>query len=167
MLVTSILATISSTLSYISGYSLDGSYISSKILSDKKNISYGNAIIYSNIIIVLISGIVFNFQNAIYGFVIMVFKALIVEKLLLGISDSKLFFIYTKKIKEVKKMIIDDLDTGVTILNVEGGFTSKKTKMLMCVVNTRDYYAVKEKILEIDNNAFILINDCYETKGGY
>ena len=114
----------------------------------------------------MFSGIFFGFRNSIYGLVILLIKNYLVERSLLGVSDSKLFFIYTKNIKELKQMIIKEMKTGVTILNVEGGFSNKKTKMIMCVVNTRDYYVFKKKILEIDKNAFIMINDCYETKGG-
>ena len=36
----------------------------------------------------------------------------------------------------------------------------------MCVVPTRDYYLVKESVLNIDKNAFFIINDCYEVNGG-
>ena len=38
--------------------------------------------------------------------------------------------------------------------------------MIMCVVSNQDYYIFKEKILEIDPNAFLIINKCYEVNGG-
>ena len=38
--------------------------------------------------------------------------------------------------------------------------------MLMCAISNRDYYEFKQKILEIDPNAFIIINKCYEVNGG-
>ena len=36
----------------------------------------------------------------------------------------------------------------------------------MCVVSTKDYYLFKETVLEIDPEAFFVINDCYEVSGG-
>lgn len=36
----------------------------------------------------------------------------------------------------------------------------------MCVVATRDYYMFKQAVLEIDPDAFFVINDCYEVTGG-
>ena len=38
--------------------------------------------------------------------------------------------------------------------------------MLMVVVPNSLYYLVKETILNIDSEAFFIISDCYEVKGG-
>ena len=165
VIISIILTTISSIFVIKNDYEIDGSNMSTRLLTEK-NISYKDAASVQNVIIVMFSGIFFGFRKSIYGLVILLIKNYLVERSLLGVSDSKLFFIYTKNIKELKQMIIKEMKTGVTILNVEGGFSNKKTKMIMCVVNTRDYYVFKKKILEIDKNAFIMINDCYETKGG-
>ena len=58
------------------------------------------------------------------------------------------------------------MHTGVTILDTTGGFMFEKGKMLQIVVPTRAYNAFREKILEIDPNAFIVVSDCYEVTGG-
>ena len=58
------------------------------------------------------------------------------------------------------------MNAGVTTLNIEGGYSCEKDKMLMCVVRTRDYFLFKETILELDPKAFLVINDCYEVMGG-
>ena len=36
----------------------------------------------------------------------------------------------------------------------------------MCVVNNSDYYLLKQKILEIDPDAFIITDKCFEVSGG-
>ena len=91
---------------------------------------------------------------------------MVIDKILLGISDSKQFFIHTKELNKVKELLIEKLNTGATVIETTGGFTHKKKKMLMCVVATRDYYLFKEAVLEIDPEAFFVINDCYEVTGG-
>ena len=90
----------------------------------------------------------------------------IVDNILIGISSSKLFFIYTKEYEAVRKYILSEMKTGVTILETYGGFSNEKGYMLMCVVPTRDYYLFKELVLSIDSNAFFVIHDCYEVFGG-
>ena len=35
----------------------------------------------------------------------------------------------------------------------------------MCIVPTKEYYKVKEEILNIDKNALILVSDTYEVLG--
>ena len=36
----------------------------------------------------------------------------------------------------------------------------------MCAVSNNDYYLLKNRILEIDPSAFIVIDKCYEVNGG-
>ena len=51
-------------------------------------------------------------------------------------------------------------------MKVSGGLFSKNKQMLMCVVHNAQYTSFKEKILSIDDKAFILSNNCYEVSGG-
>lgn len=90
----------------------------------------------------------------------------IVDNILIGISNSKLFFIYTKEHQKVEEHILKVMKTGVTLLETEGGYSKEKGYMLMCVVPTRDYYLFKEIVLQIDPSAFFVIHDCYEVHGG-
>ena len=83
-----------------------------------------------------------------------------------GVSDSKVFYIYTKKVRKVKKLILDEFKTGLTIIPSRGGYSLKKGHMIMCVVSNQDYYKFKERLLEIDSKAFLIINKCYEVNGG-
>jgi uncharacterized membrane-anchored protein YitT (DUF2179 family) len=68
--------------------------------------------------------------------------------------------------EEIKKYIVEKLNSGVTIFNAEGGYSGKKTQMLLCVVRTQDYFMFKEGILQIDPNLFLVINDCHGVSGG-
>ena len=77
-----------------------------------------------------------------------------------------MFFIYSKKYKLIEKYIMDDLHTGCTLFNTEGGYKKEKREMLMVVVPTRDYGTVKEEVLKIDSDAFFVVSDCYEVDGG-
>ena len=42
----------------------------------------------------------------------------------------------------------------------------KKGEILMVAVSNFDCYHLRNRILEIDPNAFFVINDCYEVNGG-
>ena len=44
--------------------------------------------------------------------------------------------------------------------------TKEREKMLMCVIPTREYYKLKEGISKIDGEAFFVITDAYEVRGG-
>ena len=121
---------------------------------------------FTNVVIVLLGGLVLGIPSVIYSIILNVICTSITDKILIGISNSKMFFIYSKKTAKIKKFVLDDLKSGMTIIHTEGGFKLTPRKMLMVVVPTREYYAFREMILAIDPDAFFVITDCYEVSGG-
>ena len=88
------------------------------------------------------------------------------DKVILGISDNKAFYIITDEEEKVKDYILKYLSHGVTILKARGGYLGEKENVLMCVLPTKDYYKLTEGIKEIDKDAFFLVTDAYEVFGG-
>ena len=125
--------------------------------------SIGTSTIIVNILLIVASGFIFGFNNAIYAIISLLVSSYIVDKVIIGISDNKVFYIITDKPLEIKEYIIDKLRYSVTVINARGGYTHKKRKMLMCVVPTIEYLKLKELVSEIDPNVFFLIVDIYES----
>lgn len=157
---------IGAALVYRCGYNTGGGDILIKITNKYLQIPEGSALLLCNVLIQSFSVLVLGFDIVIYSVIIILITSTLVNKIMIGISDSKMFLIYSKKFKEIEKYVIDELKTGVTIFNTEGGFLKKKREMLMVVVPTRDYYRVKDKVLKIDEDAFFVVSDCYEVDGG-
>jgi len=164
--LTSILYGFSSGLVYKMGYNTGGSDILMRILNKFLRVSDGKAIFITNIVIILFGGVVLGVNKVIYAIIILYISSLIVDKMLIGISKSKLFFIQTKEEEKVVDVIMNDLHLGVTVLQAKGGYSNRKLNMLMCAVPTKDYVMFKEIILAIDKDAFFIINDCYDIEGG-
>ena len=166
LLFSIILYGISSGLIYRSGFSTGGSDIIMQIINKYIKVGESKAMIVANSLIILLGMIVFGFDKGVYSFIILITSTYFIDKIMFGISDSKVFYIYTKKVRKIKKLILDDFKTGLTIIPSRGGYSKKRGHMIMCVVGNQDYYKFKERILEIDPNAFIIINKCYEVNGG-
>lgn len=161
-----ILYGVSSGLIYRTGFSTGGSDIIMQILNKYLNISESKAMIGANSLIIIVGMMVFGFNKGVYSFIILICSTYFIDKIMFGLSDSKVFYIYTKKLRKIKKLILDDFQTGFTSIPSRGGYSQKRGFMIMCVVSNRDYYLFKQKILEIDPQAFIIINSCYEVNGG-
>ena len=161
-----ILYGVSSGLIYRTGFSTGGSDIIMQILNKYMKISESKSMIVANSVIILIGMFVFGFNKGVYSFIILICSTYFIDKIMFGLSDSKVFYIYTKKVRKLKKLILNDFQTGFTSIPSRGGYSKKRNFMIMCVVSNRDYYLFKQKILEIDPNAFIIINSCYEVNGG-
>lgn len=110
----------------------------------------------------IFAGFSYGLEGAMYSLITIIIMEILSKRANLGISDSKVFYIITKKDREVRKYIIDELHYELTMFDVKGGFLEKKNKVLMSVIPTKDYYRLKEGIKMIDPHAFISITDSYE-----
>ena len=144
-----------------SGYSLGGFYVIYDILNRNLRISVGKANLFCNIIIIFSSIFIFGLSKAIYSGIGLYISSYIGDKIILGVSQNKAFYIITNKVKDVKEYIINNLNYTVTVVNAKGGYSDKKKKMILCVIPTVEYIKLKEVVKEIDKDAFFLVTDSY------
>lgn len=153
-------------LVFKAGYTTGGTDILNNIVSKYGKMSIGNSMILTDGLIIVFGLFVFDFSVFIYSLVSLYIISLMTDKVILGISQSKTFYIITDNETTVKKYLLHNLCHGVTILNGRGGYTGDNQKIIMCTIPTREYFMVKQGIKEIDPNAFFLVTDAYEVSGG-
>ncbi len=156
---------LASGITMKTGFTTGGFNILYQIANKYLKISIGKSSLLINSAILMLSSIVFGVPSAIYAIIALYLTTLITDRILLGISHDKTFYIITDKEEEVKEYIIDNLKHGVTLINVKGGHYNKKKKMILCVIPTKEYFNLKEVVLKIDKEAFFLITDSYEVEG--
>jgi len=148
------------------GFSTGGSDIAAQIMSKIFKISIGKGFIIIDGIIIILGGIYLGVIKVMYAVVLLYIYSLMADKIMLGISDNKAFYIITDEEEEVKKYILDSLSHGVTVLKAKGGYHGRKENVLLCVVPARHYFKLKEGISLIDPDSFFVVTDAYEVKGG-
>jgi uncharacterized membrane-anchored protein YitT (DUF2179 family) len=151
---------------YKAGFSTGGFDIIMQILNKYFKMPEGKASFVSNILVVLCGLPLTGLSHTVYSVIVLYMEQLVTNKITIGISDSKLFYIYSKKIDKIRDALVKEGTTGFTIIPTLGGYSHYKGEMLMCVVDTKDYYEFREVVLNIDKNAFFVIDDCYEVNGG-
>lgn len=144
-----------------SGYSLGGFYTLYDILNKKFKISIGKANLICNMTIIITSLFIFGLDKCIYAFIGLYVSSYVGDRIMIGISRNKAFYIVTSKPNLIKDYIVNNLNRTVTVVNAKGGYSDKKKKMLLCVMPTREYNLVKEIIKELDSKSFFLITDSY------
>lgn len=145
-----------------SGYLSGGFQVLYKICHKIFKISIGNASMIINGTIIGLGLITFGISNTFYAIITIFITNFITDRVLLGISESKNFYIITNKEKEIREYLINDIHSNFTLVDVKGGYIKKNKSMLICTISTKDYSRVKEIIYEIDKDAFFLITDTYE-----
>lgn len=146
-----------------SGFSPGGFAVLFDIMNKYLHISIGKATTIVNVILIGASAFIFGFNSAIYAIIALLVTSYIVDKVIIGISNNKVFYIITDKTMEIREYIMNNLNYSVTLVNAKGGYSHKRKKMLMCVVPTIEYLKLKELVSEIDPKVFFLIVDTYES----
>lgn len=164
------IAGIGSGINFKSGFTTGGTDIINQIVSKYFKVSIGKAMMMSDGIIVLGAGFFlkkgYAYENVMIAIMVLYIISLIADKVILGISQSKAFYIITEHETEVKRFVLNHLSHGVTVLDGRGGYTGNHQKVIMCIIPTKEYFLAKEGIESIDPNAFFLVTDAYEISGG-
>ena len=165
VLFAGVLSGIANGLMYKSGYTRGGLPVLSQVLYEKLKISIAKSSMLINMTVVLIGAFFFGTTNALYAIIFLYINNIVMDKVLLGISNNKAFYIVTEKEEEVKEYIINNLNHTITIFNVTGGFSEKKGKVILTVIPSREYYYMTEGIKKIDKKAFFVVTDAYQVEG--
>lgn len=152
-------------LVFKAGFTTGGTDILNQVVGKFGKMSIGNAMILTDGLIIIICSLFFGITTLIYSIISLYLISMMSDKIIIGVSQSKAFYIITEHETTIKKFLIQNLNHGVTVLNGRGGYTGNNQKVIMCIIPTREYYVVKEAIKDIDPEAFFLVTDAYEVSG--
>lgn len=153
-------------LVFKSGFTTGGTDILNQILKKYAKLSLGTSMLIIDGTIVLASAFVFGFTKFMYGIIVLYLISILTDKVVLGTSDSKAFYIITSKPEQISNFIINELNHSLTSINAVGAYSKKDTAVLFTVIPTREYFKLKEGIQVIDSKAFFTVVDAYEVMGG-
>lgn len=167
-----VFAGIGCGLIYKSNFSTGGTDVVIEIICKYGKISMGTAGLIVSSCIILIGKIVFSWDTVLYAILVSYLISIFTDKVLLGISKSKAFYIVVNKEKDdlVRNFLISVPGVGTTVIDAEGGYSNNEQTLLLAVVPTRQYIVVKDGLKEIDKDIYFLVCDSYEVsndKGDY
>lgn len=165
VLFAGVISGIANGLMYKTGYSNGGFPVVSQVLYEKKQISIAKSSLFINVSIVLAGSFFFGSTNTMYAIIFLYINNIVLDKVLLGISNNKAFYIITSKEAKIKEYIIKSLNHNITTFEVKGGFLEKKRNVMLTVIPSREYYRVASGIKEIDKDAFFVVTDSYQVEG--
>ncbi len=153
--------------------STGGSDIPVLLLKKYMGISIGNGYLIVETAIIIFTGIMFKDGNLIlWAWLSMFICAKITDMVVEGYSRTKGVMIVSQspeKINKIKDYIIYDLDRGFTAFSASGGYGfaghSPARDIIYVVVNRSELAKVKSSILKIDDTAFVIVNEVFETIG--
>ncbi len=106
-----------------------------------------------------------KFPDVLYGILIQLSASLIVEKVALIGTKRAQVKIISRKYEEIRRMILDKLNRGVTMLYGKTGYLRDDCYMLLTIVSNRDVIKLKNAVQAIDPEAFFMVSIISEVRG--
>ena len=104
-------------------------------------------------------------ERILYGILLVLIYSTLVDKVLLMGKTQMPAKIISDHYEEINKVIQEKLDRGSTFFKTESGYLRKDSFAIMTVVSSRELPKLNELVLEIDKQAFIVINQVNEVMG--
>lgn len=104
-------------------------------------------------------------ERILYGILLVLIYSTLVDKVLLMGKTQMQVKIISDHYEEINKVIQEKLDRGSTFFKTESGYLRKDSFAIMTVVSSRELPKLNELVLEIDKQAFIVINQVNEVMG--
>ena len=148
------------------GGSLDGTEIVA-IIADKRSVfSVGEVVMFINLFIFGIAGFLFDWERAMYSVVAYYVISKTIDVVIKGFNQSYSVMIVTKSPDEIGQAIMEEMGRGITVLFGEGGYKKEPRRVLYAVVTRLEVDKVKGIVNDIDDTAFVTINQVNDVVGG-
>lgn len=134
-------------------------------IKQRWSLSIGTVSFLFNICTTSLLGLIFGLHVALYTVVALFCAALALDRVMIGIDNSRAIFIMSSKPQEIADLIIQKLGRGVTFLDGEGAYSGKQQKVIYCVVTLRQLARVKYYVQSVDPMAFLTVAEVSEVKG--
>lgn len=138
-----------------------------QILYEKFKLSISGTNFVINFVIILVGGYYFGITSVLCAIILLYVNSITIDKVMLGVSTHKYFYIITDKQLDIKNYILDELKSGVTLCDVKGGRENDDKSIMMVSVPNELYHKVTKKIKLIDKKVFFIATDSYQVIGGH
>lgn len=116
--------------------------------------------------IILVAQIIINpTDSALYGIIMVIVYSMVLNKGMIIGSRKLEVKIVSSKPNEIKEAIIKDMDRGVTMISITGGYLNNDSKMVYTVINERELIKAERLIRNIDKKALLVVCGCNEVSG--
>ena len=104
-------------------------------------------------------------EKILYGLIMVMIYTVVLDKVLMMGTRQMQVKIISERYEEISEMIQKKLDRGTTLLHIEGGHLKKPSKAVLSVVSARELSKLNSLVMELDENAFMIISQVGEVHG--
>lgn len=149
------------------GASTGGSDIVVRLLKMKwRNTPIGSISMGFDLVVAVLTGLIFwDISRTLYSGIAIFVTGVVLDAVVYRFDYSKVVIIISKQNAAIAEGITKKLDRGVTYLEGEGYYSGNQTKVVLSVVKRQQLAELKQLVVEIDPDAFIIVQEAHQVLG--
>ena len=150
------------------GGSTGGMDIPPVILQKYKGIPVGKSLMFFDGIIIAAQVLLKGTDGILYSLLIVVLTGVVIDHTIVSGEATVQIIIISPEYDRIRHEILDRINCGVTMMDIETGMTGEKRQAILSVVYAKKYPEIRDAALKLDKNAFIIASDVKNVNGqGY
>lgn len=152
---------------FICGGSTGGSDILARLLKLKyRNVPIGQLTMAIDSAVAVMTGLVLHdIAKTLYTGLTVFICSKALDMVVYRFDYSHVALIISQKYEQIAAEIDDKLDRGATFLHGEGSYSHKETKVVLTAVKKRQITELKELVMELDPDAFVIVQEAHQVLG--
>lgn len=152
---------------FSAGTSTGGSDILVRLLKLRyRNVPIGTISMCFDALVVILTGVVFrDVSKALYSGVVVFITGQVMDLVVYRFDYSRVALIISESPEEIAAQIAKKLDRGATYLYGMGSYSGQEKKVVLTVVKRRQLAELKELVMDVDSNAFVIVQEAHQVLG--
>lgn len=152
---------------FVCGSSTGGSDILVRLLKLRyRNVPIGQISMYFDAVVCVLTGVVFHdLTKALYTGIAVFVSGQVIDAVVYRFDYSKVALIVSSEYEAIAQAIGTRLDRGATFLHAEGSYSHADTKVVLAAVKKQQVTELKELVMQIDPNAFVIVQEAHQVLG--
>ena len=147
------------------GGCLDGTEVVAVLLNQNISVSTGQIILFFNVFIFAIAGIIFSLDRGMYSLLMYFISSKVIDVVEIGLESTKSIMIITDDGRALADEIFEKLGRTVTFMRGEGLVSNSEKDILYVVVTRAEIHELKMLLSEFDGSTFTTISEVSEIVG--
>ena len=150
------------------GGSTGGMDIPPCILQKYFGIPVGTSLMFFDTVIVLVQVIFKGLDGILLSVLVILISSVAINRTLVSGARKIEVTIISPEYEKIRNEILNTMDCGLTLLDIETGYEGNRQKAIMSIVYARKYPLIRDAALKIDPHAFVVAAEVANVNGqGY
>lgn len=147
--------------------STGGTEVAQKIMYEKAHLPYSLSLYLFDGAVIIVGFFILGqpIHVLLYEIIFVYLCGVVMDMMIFSGFNKRAVHIISDKADEIKSVLLDEYERGVTSINVIGEYSQTNKKMIVCLLSSLEYNKLRDRIEKIDPTAFFYCMRASEVRG--